>query len=113
MTKIFYDHLVLIDEIFVEIETLEMSKAEKQTAKKLVDDLVHQRMLILILDLLPKAAHNELLVRFHRVPFDITLFQFLDEKSNLDIKREIVKLAQELKLEIKQDLKKHTLNKSF
>lgn len=109
--KLFYDHLILIEEVFIEIETLPLSPHEKQSAKKLSDDLMHQKVLIYILDMLPRPHHEEFLDRFHKAPYDIDHLRFLTEKTQRDVHMDLVVLGKQLKKELLSEIKKHKPHK--
>lgn len=105
--KVFYDHLILIDELFSEIEMLEMSQEEQESAKKLVDDIFHHEILSHILQLLPKSHHETFLIKFYDAPFDTSHIHFLSETIQIDIVGEIVKKGEKVKKNLKKELKKH------
>ncbi len=107
MSKLFYDHLILLDDVFTEIEILEVESEDKIQMKKIVDEILHHRVLTRILDLLPKVHHEEFLDRFYKAPSDVRHLKFLQEKIDRDIHHELAKLSKELKSEIRQEIKKH------
>src|SRR3989344_1589724 len=110
MTKIFYDHLVFLEEIEVEIKNISRSPDEKEELWKLVDDIVNHRVMINILDRLPIEHHEDFLLSFHDKPYDEGHIHFLNERiasspgegdvENI-IKSEIESLKQDLLQEIK------------
>ena len=106
--KLFYDHLVIIDEVFEEVETLSISDSEKSTLKKLIDEMAHHAVLTHILDLLPRSHHEEFLERFHVAPHDLSIIQYLEKKIEKDIHAEIAAISRKLKEEIRTEFKKHT-----
>lgn len=105
--KVFYDHLILIEEIFIEIDGLDMSTEEKKAAKKMSDDYVHHHVLIYILDVLPREEHEPFLERFHSAPYDLNHMKFLEEKTQKAIHAEISSLGKKLKHELLKEIKKH------
>jgi len=107
MTKVFYDHLILIEDIIEVISTLNISDSEKQTAQKLADSIIHHKVLILLLDNLPKDHHEDFLKRFYRAPYDLAHLKYLEEKTQRDISMDLVILGQQIKREIISDIKKH------
>lgn len=107
MSKIFYDHLIIIEEIWDEVESLPLHAHEKQSAKKLADEYVHHRVLTLILDLLPRDHHEDFLNRFHHAPHDVLHLKYLEEKIGKQIHQEISTLGKKLKQELSRELKKH------
>jgi hypothetical protein len=107
MSKLFYDHLVLVDELFTEIDTLSLSETEKTQIKKVADDLLNHRILIRILDLLPQKHHDDFLTRFHKAPAALTHITYLETVLGREIQGEIILVAQRTKTEIRQELHKH------
>ncbi len=107
MSKVFYDHLTLIEEIFTEVDSAEMTVEEKKQAKKKIDDLVHHKVLTKILDLLPREYHEEFLIRFHAAPHDHRHLLFLKEKASIDIQSELILLSNNLKKELRHLLHQH------
>lgn len=107
MSKVFYDHLVLIEEIWILIEALPISSYEKQKAKQMTEETMHYKILTVILDHLPKKHHEEFLLRFHSAPHDGAHLKFLQEKVDVVIHHEIAHAAEKLKVEVIKELKKH------
>lgn len=112
MAKIFYDHLILIDEVWSEIETLEISPTEKKLAKKHVDEILHHRIFTFILDTLPPQYHKEFMERVYASPKDIKHLAYLEEKIRRDIQMDLVTLGMQIKKEILSEVKKHSKRKS-
>lgn len=111
MSKLFYDHLVLLDDVFAEVEVLEIDVHDKKEIKKMIDEIIHHRVLTRILDMLPTPHHEEFLDRFYKAPSDVRHLKFLQEKIDRDIHHELAKLSEELKSEVRQEIKKHRKNK--
>lgn len=111
MSKMFYDHLILIEELMLEIDALDVPDSDKERAKQLVDEILHHEVLTHILDLLPEENHEEFLEQFHRMPFDPQLLKYLDEKIETSVHQELTNLGIKLKKEILKDIKKHTTKK--
>lgn len=111
MTKLFYDHLVIIEDLFIEVEELEVTHEEKLAMKKMIDEIIQHQLLTHILDLLPKEDHEVFLERFHHAPYDTKHLQFLEEKIDRDMHAEIIIIAQKAKDEIRKEIKKHKKKK--
>lgn len=111
MSKVFYDHLILIDELFAEVDLVELTSEEKKQAKKKIDDLVHHKVLTKILDLLPREHHEEFLIRFHAAPHDHRHLTYLKEKGNIDVQTELVELSNHLKKDLRHLLSQHKSKK--
>ncbi len=97
MAKIFYDHLVMMEEIIVVIDQHDLSPKERQELISLVDQTLHHHILDVILTHLPVPHHEAFLALFHKAPHDPQLLTFLKEKTAVDIEREIQKKAKTVK----------------
>ncbi len=102
MSKLFYDYLIELPEIDLAIKEEKLESEEREELQKLVDEMIHHRVLVCILDHLPREHHEEFLERFHAAPHDETLIIFLEEKTPAEIsieekiREEIQKLKQKL-----------------
>ena len=105
MSKIFYDHLIVFEEVDRYIKDTVETHEERHELWQIVDEIVHHRVLGCVLDKLPKEHHEEFLGKFHEAPHDETLFDYLKEKieENIEelIKQEIGGLASEILQEIR------------
>lgn len=105
MSKIFYDHLLNLEEVAKEINKVARDKEEKEELWNLVDEMVHHKVLGCILDKLDKRDHEEFLYRFHETPHSDNIITFLKSKigENIEelIKQEIGGLAFDLLEEIR------------
>lgn len=104
MTKIFYDHLVLIEELTVELENLDHESRREIVG--LMDETLHHHVLDTILTHLPKEHHETFLNRFHRAPHDPQLLVFLKQYIVIDIENEIRKKAKKVKKDLLSTVKK-------
>jgi len=100
MSKIFYDHLIILEDIKIQVDKVSTSREEKEELWQLVDKMVHHRILTTILEKLPEVHHNEFLEKFYGAPHDENLITYLNEKLNGDveilIKTEVEVLSGEL-----------------
>ena len=110
MSKIFYDHLIILEEVETEIKNISETSEEKEELWRLVDEIIHHRVIISILDRLPLEHHHEFLSKFHEAPHHEGHLQFLnqlalfkEEEENIEqvIKTEINNLEKEILREIK------------
>ncbi len=105
MSKLFFDHLIVFEEIEAEIDKSTKTPEEREELWGIVDEIVSHRVMGVILGKLPKKHHEDFLDRFHKAPGDIELLGYLKEKvgENIEelIKAEIGDLAYELLEEIK------------
>ena len=90
MSKLFFDHLVVLEEVDSEIKKIAETKEEREELWGLIDESVHHRVLDAILDKLPHSHHEEFLEKFHKSPHDETLMDYLKEKIGENIE-EILK----------------------
>ena len=100
MNKVFYDSIIILEEVEKAINQTIESHQEKQEIWQLVDNITHQRIIFRILKVLPETHHNKFLDMFHEAPHDEELLEFLKEKSKTDIETELQKEAEHLTLEL-------------
>lgn len=105
MSKLFYDHLIVFEEIEAEIDKSTKSPEEREELWAIVDEIVNHRVMAIILKKLPRKHHEEFLSMFHKAPHDLELLNYLKEKigGNVEglIRAEIGDLAYELLEEIR------------
>lgn len=108
MAKLFYDHLIVLEEVENALKSEKLDSEEREELHQLIDEIIHHRVLGCILDHLPREHHEEFLDRLHQAPYDESLIGYLQEKtpSEVDmeeeIKEEVGKLKEELLVEIKK-----------
>lgn len=103
MSKILYDHLIILEEIETLISEYRFEGKEKQEISQMIEETIHYRVLNVILINLPKEHHQTFLERFHQAPYDEDLLNFLKEKvANIEdlISDEIKILEKELKKDL-------------
>ncbi len=102
MSNIFYDHLTNLEKVEKKIKKVARTSDERQELYQLIDEIVHHKVLGIILSRLPESHHKEFLDNFTQRPHDKSLFQYLKERIVEDIeefiKDEIHKLSVELLL---------------
>lgn len=99
MSQIFYDHLVILEKVEIELSSQKLSSKEKAEINQLIEESIHFRVMTRILDHLPREHHEEFLKLFQYEPHSQRLLPFLKEKvSDIEekIKEEISLLEQEL-----------------
>ncbi|MBI2405554.1 hypothetical protein HYV21_00665 [Candidatus Microgenomates bacterium] len=108
MSKLFYDHLIIFEEVEEAIRNEELEPEEREELHQLIDEMLHHRVLGCILDHLPREHHEEFLERFHETPYDEGLIVYLQEKTlkDLDIEEKIKEAVEQLKQELLLELKK-------
>lgn len=106
MSGVFYNHLINIEEVFIELDTPEIESEEKEELLGLIDQTLHHHILQLILDYLPKEYHETFLAHFHQAPYDPELLVFIKERVEIDIETVIKTKADQTKKEILAEIKK-------
>ncbi len=106
MAKIFYDHLVLREEVIAELDRYNIAVEEREELVRLVDETLHHQVLEVILTHLPKEKHKEFLTRFHQAPHDEKLINYLKSETQVDIETEIQKTAQKTKKQLLSEIKR-------
>jgi len=105
MSKLYYDHLVILEGVEAEIKKTVKSPEEKEELWKIIDEIVHHRVMEKVLDKLPREHHEEFLDKFHKAPHDESLIDYLTQRvgENIEelIRQEIGNLAYELLQEIR------------
>jgi len=105
MSKIFYDHLIVFEELEVEVNKMAKTQEEKEELWKLIDEILHLRILSKILDNLPSQHHQEFLEKLHTSPYDERLIQFLNERIEKDLEEFLRKEIGDLEREIIKSIK--------
>ena len=104
MSSIFYDRLIVLEEIETEVKRVSRSSEERDELWGFVDEIVHHKIMGCILDKLPLGDHAEFLEKFQKAPYDEGLISFLTKKIGADIeefiKTEVTNLKNELLKEI-------------
>jgi hypothetical protein len=102
MSKIFYDHLIDLEKVEKHIKKVAKTPEEKEEFYRLIDEIVHHKVLGCILEKLPNEHHEEFLTKLADRPHDEDLLQYLKTRVSVDIedfiKQEIHLLAVELLL---------------
>lgn len=104
MSKIFYDHLIVLEKVDLVIKDISETSEEREELWRLVDEIVHNRILGVILDYLPSEHHDEFLERFHKFPFDESHFDWLNQRTHRDIEDVIKEEVRMLEKEIIEEV---------
>ncbi len=104
MKKIFYDHLIVIEEINAIFDLHGIPPAEQKELIEIIDKTMHHEILGAILTHLPREHHEEFLIRFHSSPHDASLMTFLAERTSIDIEKEIFKAANAVKKKVIKEI---------
>lgn len=108
MSKLFYDHLISLTEVEIEIKKNSSSKEEREELWMLVDEIINHKVIEKVLDKLPRENHEEFLELFHKAPHDEELiFGYLKTKAGgnieSDLKRDLENLGKDLLREIQKN----------
>lgn len=96
MSKLFYDHLVEIDEITGLVD---------RDLVELIDNTMHHHILDEILTHLPVEHHKTFLERLAEAPSDQGILIFIQEATVIDITQAIRKRAKAVKKELLKEIK--------
>jgi hypothetical protein len=105
MNKVFYDHLIIIEEVITIIDAHDIDAQEKKQIMDLVEQTLHQEILNTVFNHLPKDHHETFLIHFNAVPHDRKIIDFIKDKSGVDIEKEILKTANSVKKKIIKEIK--------
>jgi hypothetical protein len=112
MSKIFYDDLVIREEITLELDNYQLSKEERDDLLNIIDETLHHHILNLILNHLPKTKHQEFVSRLHARPGDSGLLDFLKTHAGSNIEEDIKSHAAKIKKDILSEIHKAKKPKS-
>ena len=105
MSKIWYDHLIILEEVDVELGKLDLEHEEKEELQHLIEEMVHHRVLDRVLQVLPREHHENFLQEFKKRPHDVALIHYIDERIDESVERHIQEEIGKLKEEILADLR--------
>lgn len=108
MSKLFYDHLIVIEEIVAVLDEHKLSSKDKTAILELMDTTLQHEILDAILTYLPREKHEEFLEKFHAIPHDAGLMQYLKDNSAVNIELAILDRANKTKKKLFKEVKKHT-----
>lgn len=106
MSKIFYDHLIIFVDLHSKVKEIAEIEEERHELYKIIDEIIHHRVLGRILDALPKDHHEDFIDRFHREPHSEELIVYLNEKTpeEIDIENHIREDIEKLEQELLEEL---------
>ena len=111
MSKVFYDHLVIREEIDCELNNYKLDKEEKDELIEIIDQTLHHHILNVILNHLPKDKHSEFISRLHASPGNDDLMEYLKTEIGPYIEEEIKKHARIVKAELLSEIRKARVSK--
>ncbi|OGY09042.1 MAG: hypothetical protein A2782_00960 [Candidatus Blackburnbacteria bacterium RIFCSPHIGHO2_01_FULL_43_15b] len=104
MSKLFYDHLIILEEVEIELGKLELDRDEKRELEELIEETLHHRVLDRVLSELPRVHHEEFLQRFAETPHDPCLIGYLNKKIEQSVEEHIQDEVKKMKKEIMADI---------
>jgi hypothetical protein len=111
MSKIFYDHLVIREEIDCELNNYKLDKEEKDELIEIIDQTLHHHILNVILNHLPKDKHPEFISKLHTNPGDDGIMEYLKTQIGPYIEEEIKKQSHKVKQDILSEIRKSKVSK--
>ena len=107
MSKLFYDHLIVLTQVEAEIKKTAQTTEEKEELWKLVDEIIHHRVMETVLDKLPRNHHEDFLTKFHEAPHDESLMDYLTGQIGENVEELIRREIGELAYELIEDIRKN------
>ena len=103
MKKHFYSHLVEVETLIIELDKLDLDDKQKTHLAKLLDSSLHGTILDAVLSELPDHDRKLFLDYLNKDEHD-KIWQHLHDKID-NIEDKIIKVADELKDDLHQDIK--------
>lgn len=104
MSKLFFDHLIVLDDVDKQIKKISNSLEEREELWRLVDEIVYHRVFDVIFGRLPKEHHEEFLLKFHKEPHSESLVTYLQHKISENVEELIKQELGSLSLDILKDI---------
>lgn len=104
--KVFYSHLVIVDDVLKELDMWEIPDLEKQEMINLIEETMHHHTLNVILSHLPGAKHQAFLEKFELNPENEELLQMIKSEISVDIESAIKTQAERIKKEILLEIRR-------
>ena len=111
MSTLFFDHLVIREEIEFTLNSYVISPDEREELVEIIDNILTHHILNVILNHLPKEKHVEFMSAFHDRPGDVAHLEYLKIHAHPQIEAEIKKHAAKVKADIVSEFFKHRKKK--
>lgn len=105
MSKLFFDHLIEFEEIEIELKKLDVTHEERIELERLIDSMVHHRVVDRILTHLPAEHHEEFLDKYYKKPYDPVLLSWINQRIEESVEKHVKDEVAKLKKEILKDLR--------
>lgn len=109
MSKLFYDHLIVMEEVVAVLAAHHLGQKEQAQILSLMDQTLQHEILDIIFTYLPEDVHGEFLQRFHASPGDPQLMQFIRDHADVNIELAILDRANKTKTKLLKEVEKATL----
>lgn len=100
MSKVFFDRLIVFEEIETEIKNVAKTPEEKEELWGQIEEIVNHKVLDLVLGKLPKEKYDVFLQKFEKSPHDEGILNFLTDTVGEDIEEFLKSEMEKFKLEI-------------
>ncbi len=100
MSKLFFDSLVQLNRLEKAIQSRSYSHEQKVELWTIVDDIIHHRVIHIVLQNLDESDHEEFLNQLLEKPHDDELLELAQKKTKQDISALISQNANELAVEL-------------
>lgn len=107
MSKLFYDHLIVIEEITAVLDEKKLKAKEKAQILALMDESLQHEILDVIFTYLPRSLHGEFLERFTSAPASPDLMRYLQNNTVVNIELAILDRANKTKKKLLKEVKKY------
>lgn len=104
MSKLFYDHLIVIEEVVAVLDEHGVKTADRKKILTLMDEVLHQEILDAIFTYLPREKHEEFLALFLATPGNPKHMEYLKEHSSVNIELAILDRANKTKRKLLKEI---------
>ncbi len=111
MTNLFFDHLVIREELDFELNKYPLSVEERADLIAIIDQTLDHTILNVVLNHLPKDRHPEFADHLAKHPHHEQIMDFLKIHTTVDIEAEIKKHARLAKDDIMSEIRKSKIPK--
>lgn len=108
MKRVFYSHLIIIEEVEDVLSARVADPREREDARALIYETIHNEMMDLILTHLPRTHHAAFLAQFDVAPHHGDLLTFINTHTGRDMEKEILKKASTIKKRLIKDIHTHS-----
>ena len=106
MSKLFYDHLIVIEEVVAVLDEHKVKAKDKAKILTLVDQTLQHEILDAIFSYLPQEHHEDFMKMFHGAPHDMRLMEYLKDHTAINIELAILDRANKTKRKVLAEVKK-------